>query len=111
PKGEIAGDQAHHDRARNVDDEGAVGKRRAKRLRGGHVHGVAQRGAKPAADKDQEVVHPALPVPKNPRLEQACAASTRWLQERLTQKGRQRMAAALRECRKEDQDTIAKPSW
>src|SRR5262249_5819580 len=58
-KREIAGDQAHHDRARDVDDEGAVRKGRAERFRSRHVHGVAQRSAKPAAEKDQEVVHSA----------------------------------------------------
>src|SRR4029077_9055150 len=67
-EGEIAGDQAHHGRARDVDDEGAPGKARRHAARTQDVDEMAQRRAQSAADKNEDVAHlPAAPLENTER--------------------------------------------
>src|SRR5262249_12629050 len=51
-----------YSRARDIDDEGAVGKSGADAFGAGDVDAVAKRGAKPAAYKNQEIVEHAESV-------------------------------------------------
>ena len=59
-EGEIARDQPHHGRARDVDDEGAPGKSGAHVTGAGDVNEMAETCAKPAPDKDQQIAHRSI---------------------------------------------------
>ena len=61
-EGEIAGDQAHDDRTRDVDDEGAEREMRSECSRADRVDRMPQARAEAAAQKHQNVVH-RLPLP------------------------------------------------
>jgi nicotinamidase-related amidase len=69
PKGEITGQQAHHHRACDVLEQGVVRQSGAEKSRAAEVDAVPERGADPAANKDNEksrelmhVLRPSLQI-------------------------------------------------
>src|SRR6185436_9311617 len=94
--GEIARDQSHHGRARDVDDEGAPGKSGAHAAGAGDVDQMAQTRAKPATDKDQQIAHRSMFHVSEVTRQTACAAGKRAAQgSKVSNERRQWDAAAL----------------
>src|SRR4051794_95290 len=93
-EGEIARDQPHHGRASDVDDEGAPGKSGAETASAGDVDEIAERRAKPATDKDQQIAHRSIFHVSEVTRQTACAAPERSSQGSRTTPQRKRAAAA-----------------
>src|SRR5436190_18705933 len=61
-EGEIAGDQPHHGRSRDVDDEGAPGKSGAYAAGADEVDEMAQARAKAAPEENPQIAHRTFPA-------------------------------------------------
>jgi hypothetical protein len=56
-EGKIAGKQAHHERADDIDDQGPEREAISQEARGADIHSVTKGPADPGPNKDDQVKH------------------------------------------------------